>query len=410
MNNKTEDQFSLEKFSPLIAELESKSSMYMSLFINWINDKENQAVVQKAKMEVVRLRTSIEKFAKEIRDPHTQFNKLVSEKEKELIAKIEPVEKHLKAEQEKVKQELKRIEQEEKEKAKKIFEERINKLSSIWHTPGNFFAIWNMKDDEFEKYYNEIKEENEIKEKIQIGLNMISSCITLDQLEELHHDEIFLETYQTQQFKEAFEKRFNELNEEQEKKKEFFKLQIINKINSHNKIEWLNDLFAIHNEFILNNEDIKNIFDNKKESLIKQEEQRKQFLEQQEELNKIKAEQEEKRKQEEEEQKKKQQEEEQKRKLKETRIASLKSKIWNTQTEEELKELYFKEDIQDLIPEVKHIFTERKNEILEKVKKDQQQKEFQQYLYSIWYSPNDCIIQNNSQWETLIYKLIGKWK
>ena len=49
----------------------------------------------------------------------------------------------------------------------------------------------------------------------------------------------------------------------------------------------------------------------------------------------------------------------------------------------ELKEFYFKEDIQDLIPEVKHIFTERKNEILEKVKKDQQQKEFQQYLYSI---------------------------
>ena len=449
MNNKTEDQFSLEKFSPLIAELESKSSMYMSLSINWINDKENQAVVQKAKMEVVRLRTSIEKFAKEIRDPHTSFNRLVSEKEKELIAKINPVEKHLKAEQEKIEQELKRIEQEEKEKAKKIFEERINKLSSIWHTPGNFFAIWNMKDDEFEKYYNEIKEENEIKEKIQIGLNMISSCLSLEELEELHHNDIFLETYQTQQFKEAFEKRFNEITEEQKRKQEYFKLQLVNKINSANNWKELNDLLSIHNDFILNNDEIKNIFDNKKEFLIRQDhnnqllkytneiniinnineldsfytnlwfyreeiealyKQRKQFLEQQEELNKIKAEQEEKRKQEEEEQKKKQQEEEQKRKIKETRIADLKSKIWNTQTEEELKELYFKEDIQDLIPEVKHIFTERKNEILEKVKKDQQQKEFQQYLYSIWYSTNDCIIQNNSQWETLIYKLIGKWK
>lgn len=273
-----------------------------------------------------------------------------------------------------------------------------------------------MKDDEFEKYYNEIKEENEIKEKIQIGLNMISSCLSLEELEELHHNDSFLETYQTQQFKEAFEKRFNEITEDIKKKQELFTLQLVNKINSANSLKELEEL-----DFP--NEDVFCIpYNNKKEFLIKQEhnnkileytniinslksineledfynslefykeeleilyKQQKQFLKQQEELNKIKAEQEEKRKQEEEEQKKKQQEEEQKRKLKETRIADLKSKIWNTQIEEELKELYFKEDIQDLIPEVKHIFTERKNEILEKVKKDQQQKEFQQYLYSI---------------------------
>jgi len=91
-----------------------------------------------------------------------------------------------------------------------------------------------MKDDEFEKYYNEIKEENEIKEKIQIGLNMISSCLSLEELEELHHNDIFLETYQTQQFKEAFEKRFNEITEEQKRKQEYFKLQLVNKINSAN--------------------------------------------------------------------------------------------------------------------------------------------------------------------------------
>lgn len=440
--NENNNNFSLEKFNPLIQEVESKTSMYMSLSISWLDDKENIDVVQKAKMEVVRLRTSIEKDAKAIRDPHTQFNNLVSQKEKEMLARLLPVEEHLKAEQEKVKQLKLQKEKEEQEKQKKIFQERINKLSNIWHTPGNFFAIWNMKDDEFEKYYNEIKEENEIKEKIQIGLNMISSCLSLEELEELHHNDSFLETYQTQQFKEAFEKRFNEITEDIKKKQELFTLQLVNKINSANSLKELEEL-----DFP--NEDVFCIpYNNKKEFLIKQEhnnkileytniinslksineledfynslefykeeleilyKQQKQFLKQQEELNKIKAEQEEKRKQEEEEQKKKQQEEEQKRKLKETRIADLKSKIWNTQIEEELKELYFKEDIQDLIPEVKHIFTERKNEILEKVKKDQQQKEFQQYLYSIWYSPNDCIIQKNSQWETLIYKLIGKW-
>lgn len=406
--NKETESFSLEKFSPLIAELESKASMYMSLSINWINDKENQAVVQKAKMEVIRLRTSIEKFAKEIRDPHTQFNKLVSEKEKELIAKIEPVEKHLKAEQEKVEQELKRIEEEEKEKAKKIFEERIKKLSEIKCIPDNLFAIWNMTDEEFDLYYQTKLDEYKLKEKIQVWLNMISSCTTLQELEDLHHDESFLETYQTQQFKEAFEKRFNELNEEQEKKKELFKLQIINKINSANSLEELNNLLSIHNDFILNNEDIKNIFDNKKDFLIKQEEQRKQFLKQQEELNKMKAEQEEKRKQEEQEKRKQEQEEEQKRKIKETRRVALVDKINSIQTEEELKELYFKEDVQDLIPEVKHIFTERKNEILKQEQEKQKQKEFQDYLSSIWYNSENCIIKKEWQ-ETLIYKLIGKY-
>ena len=268
--NKENESFSLEKFSPLIAELESKSSMYLSLKINWINDKENQQVVQKAKMEVVRLRTSIEKFAKEIRDPHTQFNKLVSEKEKELIGKIEPVETHLKAEQEKVEQELKRIEDEEKEKQKKIFEERIKKLSEIKCIPDNLFAIWNMTDDEFNLYYQTKLEEYQLNEKEQVSINLITSSNTLEELEELQHNDLF---YWTDNIKEVFEKRFNEITEEIKKKQELFTLQLVNKINSANSWVELNNLLSIHNDFILNNEDVKNIFDNKKEFLIKQEEQ-----------------------------------------------------------------------------------------------------------------------------------------
>ena len=133
--NKEKERFSLEKFSPLIAELESKASMYMSLSINWIDDKENQAVVQKAKMEVVRLRNSIKKFAKQIRDPHTQFNKLVSKKEKELIAKIEPVEKHLKAEQEKVtKRKNEILEKVKKDQQQKEFQQYLH---SIWYSPND---------------------------------------------------------------------------------------------------------------------------------------------------------------------------------------------------------------------------------------------------------------------------------
>lgn len=394
MNNKIEEQsFSLEKFSPLIAELESKASMYLSLKINWIDDKENQQVVQKAKMEVVRLRTSIEKFAKEIRDPHTQFNTLVSKKEKELIAKITPVENHLKSEQEKIEQELKRIEEEEKEKAKKIFEERIKKLSEIKCIPDNLFAIWNMTDDEFNLYYQTKSEEAYQKDLIQIWLNMISSCTTLQELEDLHHDETFLETYQTQQFKEAFEKRFNEINDEIKRQNELLISSLIRQIYNTKTIEELEGL-KYPNPIP---EELEDIINDKRKS-----------IEQQEELNKMKAEQEEKRKQEEQEKRKQEQEEEQKRKLKETRRVTLVDKINSTQTEEELKELYFKEDIQDLIPEVKHIFTQRKEEILKQEQEKQKQKDFQDYLSSIWYNSENCIIKKEWQ-ETLIYKLIWKW-
>ena len=55
---------------------------------------------------------------------------------------------------------------------------------------------------------------------------MISSCTTLQELEDLHHDETFLETYQTQQFKEAFEKRFNEINDEIKRQDELKQLKI----------------------------------------------------------------------------------------------------------------------------------------------------------------------------------------
>ena len=121
---------------------------------------------------------------------------------------------------------------------------------------------------------------------------MISSCTTLQELEDLHHDETFLETYQTQQFKEAFEKRFNEINDEIKRQDELKQLKIkqeeqqrvsdsINKIIQCRTLEELKSLSSIEDT-----EDVRIAYN-----------QRIDFLEQQEELNKMKAEQEEKRKQ-----------------------------------------------------------------------------------------------------------------
>lgn len=443
--NENNNNFSLEKFNPLIQEVESKTSMYMSLSISWLDDKENIDVVQKAKMEVVRLRTSIEKDAKAIRDPHTQFNNLVSQKEKEMLARLLPVEEHLKAEQEKVKQLKLQKEKEEQEKQKKIFQERINKLSSIWHTPGNFFAIWNMKDDEFEKYYNEIKEENEIKEKIQIGLNMISSCLSLEELEELHHNDSFLETYQTQQFKEAFEKRFNEITVEEENKKRERVLNLINKINSStleevmnietnepeveevkkNRISFLiqiNEQKQINESIIKINssktleelKSIKDLFDVEQVRLAYN--MRVQFLEQQEEMNKMKKEQEKI----EQEQRKKEQEEreqEQKRLQEENRKKQEREKnkqnfiihIMNISSQEELVKLFSNNNFWDLLEELKPYFTKRKQDLIQIEEREKQRKAFQEYTVSIWYNNQTWITKDNWD-EILIYNLIWKWK
>ena len=136
---------------------------------------------------------------------------------------------------------------------------------------------------------------------------MISSCTTLQELEDLHHDEIFLETYQTQQFKEAFEKKFNEINDEIKRQDELKQLRIkqeeqqrvSNSINTIITCQTLEELKSLKD--IEDVVEVRLAYENKL-----------QFLEQQEELNKMKAEQEEKRKQEEQEKRKQEQEEEQK--------------------------------------------------------------------------------------------------
>ena len=129
---------------------------------------------------------------------------------------------------------------------------------------------------------------------------------------------------------------------------------------------------------------------------------RLQFLEQQEELNKMKAEQEEKRKQEEQEQQKQLQELEKKKWL-------YKAEVFACNTQDELMKLFSETKYWDLFDYIKPFFTERKNYILEQEQIQHKQKEFQDYLQSINYNKEDCIIQKNSQWETLIYKLIGRW-
>jgi len=62
-----------------------------------LNDKAQMALVKENRIELKKTRVMIEKFGKSLRDEATKFNRLVSGKEKELIAIIAPEEDRLQA-------------------------------------------------------------------------------------------------------------------------------------------------------------------------------------------------------------------------------------------------------------------------------------------------------------------------
>ena len=420
-------------------ELNLLKEQTQSLVINWLSDKDWYKLVFEAKNKVVKARTSIEAEAKKLTEDARIYVNKVNESKRELLSIISDEEARLKLELQKYDEEKERVANEEKEKQKKIFEERIRKLTEIKCIPDNLFAIGNMTEDEYVLYYQTKFNRYQLDQKEQFSINLITSSNTLDELEELENTETF---YWSEEIKAIFDKRFNELKAEEKRKEQEAINEIIYQINSCMNLKDLWDIPFFRES---DSELLTNTFNQRKEFLIKQEEWKRiadsinkiiqcktlnelkdlkdlediievqlsyttrfQFLEQQEELRKIKEEQEKQRIKEQEEQRVKEQEEQKVRKIKEARLADIKNKILTLQTEEELRTLYFQEDIQDLIPEVKHIFTERKQEILAKVKQEQQQKEFQDFLQSINYNKEDCIIQK-TWWETLIYKLIGKW-
>lgn len=98
-----------EERKALLIELRSKAE---GLKITSIDDKESITSVSLIRKSLKSARVEIEKEGKAMRDPLTQISRLVSEKEKELVAIIEPTEKALLAQEKWVDDEKARIEQE----------------------------------------------------------------------------------------------------------------------------------------------------------------------------------------------------------------------------------------------------------------------------------------------------------
>ena len=221
--------FELWEFNPKRQELEELKNKYEALTISWLEDKEWYKAVHQARMELVRTRTDIEKTGKRLRDPHTQFNKKVSELEKEYISIIEPVEKDLKEKQDEIDKQKEFIKKQEEENKRKKFWDRVDKLWAIWYIHPMALVLQEMTDEEFEGLLTretiEFHKRQEINLKIEEYKKQINDCQNLDALlslftEQSYEEDIWNEFikifYEQRKERLEFEKQQAELKVQQE--------------------------------------------------------------------------------------------------------------------------------------------------------------------------------------------------
>lgn len=137
MNN---DQ--LEQFNPTVAELQTLKQKYQKLEINGVEDKAGYAIVNEARKDLKAKRISITKLGKDLRDDANRFAKAVIEREKELIAIIEPLEVKLQEQIISVDNVVKTP-------------ERVQRLLELGIV-GDIGLIKTMNDLSFNKYFNEM--------------------------------------------------------------------------------------------------------------------------------------------------------------------------------------------------------------------------------------------------------------
>lgn len=139
----------LEKFNPTIAELNQLVETSQRVSLPDLSDTEQLKVVKSNRIYLRDARVAITKRGKELRQEAVDFQKAVIEKEKELVAIIEPEELRLKDLEEKA------AEFAEMEKRKELLPIRRGRLAELLYT-GTDEDILRMDDKEFEAKYNEL--------------------------------------------------------------------------------------------------------------------------------------------------------------------------------------------------------------------------------------------------------------
>lgn len=146
----------LESFEQRKSELIELKEEADGLKIESIEDKEtiNQVSVIRKKLKSARV--EIAKEGKLMRDPLTTISRIISDKEKELIAIIEPTEKGLQDQEKWVEEEKEKIRLAEIAKEEARIQARINSLAQYGFEI-DYSDIKSMSDETFEKYVDAAK-------------------------------------------------------------------------------------------------------------------------------------------------------------------------------------------------------------------------------------------------------------
>lgn len=147
----------IEAFEMRKAELIELASQAEGLDIESIDDRESIREVARLRKDLKSARVEIQKEGKAMRDPLTGISKFIIEKEKELVAIIEPVEQDLKSKEDWIKAEKERIAEELRRKEEEKINKRINALAELGFKI-DYSDLKVMTDEEFDELLNEAQE------------------------------------------------------------------------------------------------------------------------------------------------------------------------------------------------------------------------------------------------------------
>jgi len=141
------ENLNLDKFSPTVAALQDVAKKYQGLVISGVADKDGYLAVNEARKELKTQRVEISKTGKMLRADAITFQKKVIDKEKELIAIIEPVERELESKQKDIDTERSKIAR------KSVLPIRQEQLQKIEINVDDEFVLL-MDDEQYKEFYN----------------------------------------------------------------------------------------------------------------------------------------------------------------------------------------------------------------------------------------------------------------
>lgn len=153
----------LAAFEAKKIELEELKKQVEGLEIKSIDDKESIKIVSDGRKKLKNARIEIEKEAKAMRDPLTEKNRFISQKEKELIDIIGPTEDALKEKEDWVKSENRRIADEKEQKKKERLQNRIDRLAEYGFEI-DLIMLEGIDDEQFEKVLVTAKKQFDIEQ------------------------------------------------------------------------------------------------------------------------------------------------------------------------------------------------------------------------------------------------------